>query len=115
MVKSEKIDDIREDVHQAILNERECQGYQVSVDLVRPVHTVLGVHLPKTLEVAYIATTVCTREHGDEKACAWCDYAFFLNGKWRVMLENDLRGGSGSVEENVKQILRKLSQEQVEG
>jgi len=102
-----------ETIRQAIQDERERREYQVRVEKVHVAGSICGVRLPRDLE-AYVATTVCTVEHDDGIACVWCDCAFLINGKWRVVLENDFYRNGMRMEESVKQILKEMSREMKE-
>ncbi|HLZ64428.1 MAG TPA: hypothetical protein VKR06_46465 [Ktedonosporobacter sp.] len=98
---------VREEVRQAIADERERRDYWVVVGEVCPVRRVWGVPVPEGLRT-YIATTTCTVKHDHGIPCVWFDYVFLINGELRVMLQNDFGRIGMLMEDSARQIMEKL-------
>lgn len=92
----------------AIQAERTRREYQVNVWHVHRAHWVGDRRIPDELE-AYSALSECT-EH--TPPCTWADFAFWINEKWVVVLQNDFFREGMSLSRSAPLVLAELVEKQ---
>ena len=98
---------VAEQARQAILRERERRGDQVVVSLPHKGYAVAGMRIPSML-VGYAAFTECTVQHESGVQCQWIDWAFYVHGSFRVVLQNDLVRPPMLIKERVLELFSEL-------